>query len=121
GRDDERLLEVGPELGLVKVGPAIGELPSIRAVTDDTGRVRKQLRDGGARDRRVQAIDIVPGRVVEFELALLTQLQNSGGREALGMRGDAKAMARGQRLAGAEIGGAERAFEHDPVAMRDRD
>jgi hypothetical protein len=52
---------------------------------------------------------------------LLAQLQDAGGGEALGMRGDAKAMARRQRLAGRQIGVAEGALEHDPAAMGDRD
>ena len=62
-----------------------------------------------------------PGRVVELELALLAQLHDAGGGEALRMRGDAEAVARRERFAGVEIGGAEGALQHDLAAMRDRD
>jgi hypothetical protein len=59
-------------------------------------------------------------RVVELELALLTQLQDSRRSEALRVRGDAKTVAWGKRLAGRQIGGAERVFKNDRAPMRNR-
>jgi hypothetical protein len=83
GRDDERQLELGTQLGFVEVRPPVEELAGILAVTDDAGGMREKLRDGRAGDIRVQAFDVVSRRIVEFELALLTQLHDAGRREAL--------------------------------------
>ena len=76
--------------------------------------MREQLRDRHARDRPDAARRrICPAGIVELELALLAQLHDAGGGEALRVRGDAKAVARRERLAGREIGGTEGALEDD--------
>ena len=69
----------------------------------------------------MQPGDILPDGIVEMQFVLLAQFQDRGGGEALRMRGDAKPVPRREFLAAAEIGMAERTFEHDAVAMRDRD
>jgi hypothetical protein len=81
--------------------------------------VGQQLREGHARDRRMQAGDVLSGRIVELQLALLAQFQHACGGEALRMRGDAKAMARRERLAGREIRRAEGPLENDLAAVGD--
>src|SRR5258707_11564631 len=69
----------------------------------------------------MQAADILADRVVEPNLALLAQLHDAGRGKALRMRGDAEAMARGELLAGVEIGEAERMFGDDFAAMDECD
>ncbi len=59
--------------------------------------------------------------VVEPDLALLAQLHDAGGGEALGVRGDAEAVARGELLAGIEIGEAERMLGDDLAAVSECD
>src|SRR5579859_10174 len=49
--------------------------------------------------------------IVEFELAGFAQFHDPGGGEAFGMRGDAEAMPRRERLASTEISPAESAVE----------
>src|SRR5215213_2019010 len=109
------------KLARAVIRPPVMKLPGVTTVTDKARRVREQLRDGHARDRRMQAADELPGSIVELELAMLAQLHNAGGGEALGMRGDAKAMARSERFAGVQIGKSERALQHHLVAIRNRD
>ena len=104
GSIDGRLFRSARSSARVEIRPPVDELAGVVAVADDAGGVREKLRDGRARDRRMQAVDIIAGRIVELELALLAQLHDAGGGEAFGMRGDAEAMARGQLFAGREIG-----------------
>src|SRR3954452_5388275 len=105
----------------IVIGAPVEELSGVTAIASQTSRVRKQLRDRHARDRRMQTIDVVAGRIVELELPLLTQLHDARGGEALGMRRDAEAVSRGERFAAVEIGMTEGVFEHDLVTTRDRD
>jgi len=65
----------------------------------------------------MQAADILADGIVEPELALLTQLHHAGRSKALGVRGDAEAMARRQLLAGIEIGEAEGVLGNDLAAV----
>jgi hypothetical protein len=83
--------------------------------------VREGLRDGGFRDLRMQAFDILPDRIVKPQLAPLAEFHDSGGGETLRMRCDPKAVARGELFAGGEIGMAERVFGDHLAAMRDGD
>ena len=83
------------------------ELAGLLAVADDAGAVGEDLAERGAGNPRVQTVDVVSDRVVELELALLAQLHHAGGGEALGMRGDAKAMARREADAPGQVGVAE--------------
>src|ERR1700752_2890391 len=102
-RDDRRRLEVRGELLCGWKRTAIGEEAGVAPVADKPGAVRQQLRDGGARSGWVEAADILPGRVIELELTLLAQLQDAACREALGMRGDTKAVSRCKLLAAREV------------------
>src|SRR3954471_21049911 len=95
----------------IVIGAPVEELPGVTAIAYQTSRVREQLRDRHARDRRMETIDVVAGRIVELELPLLAQLHDAGGGEALRMRGDAEAVSRGERFAGVEIGVTEASFE----------
>src|SRR5262249_1203692 len=70
---------------------------------------------------RVRPIPVIARRIVKLELALLAQLHDASGSEALRMRSDAEAVARRQRFASVEIGEAEGALQHDLAAMRDCD
>ena len=105
----------------VEVGPAVDELAGIGAVAGKAGAVRQKLRDGGFGDLRMQALHILPDRIVQPQLTLLPQLHDSGRGETLGMRSDPEAVARGELFAGGEIGVAEREFRDDLAAIRDRD
>src|SRR5205085_11920841 len=67
------------------------------------------------------AIDMPADRVVEMQMPGLAQLHDAGGGEAFRMRGDAEAVARRQRLASVEIGGAEGLFKDDLALVADRD
>ena len=60
-------------------------------------------------------------RIIELELALLAQLHDAGGREALRVRRDTEAMARRQALAFVQVGVAKRLVEHDAAAVGDGD
>ena len=121
GLDRGRQPQFCQQFPLGEVGPAINELAGIRAIAGEAGTVRKHLRDGGFRDLRMQAFDILPDRIVEPQLALLAQLHDFGGGETLRMRSDPEAVARGEFFAGDEIGVAERVFGNDLAAMRDGD
>src|SRR4051812_33279 len=83
--------------------------------------MREKLRDGHARDRRMQVVYVVTGRVVELELALFAQLHDAGGGEAFGVRSNPEAMTRRERFTGRQIGRAKGPFEHDLLAVCDRD
>jgi hypothetical protein len=76
---------------------------------------------GRTRDGNVEAVDELPRHVVKLELCLLAKLQDFCCSEAPRVRGDAKAVAGGKRLASRQIGGAERMFKHDRSPMRDGD
>jgi hypothetical protein len=69
----------------------------------------------------MQPVHILPDRVVELQFAPLAQFHQSGGGEGLRMRGDAKAVARGERFAGIEIGLTERVLDYDFAPMRNGD
>src|SRR3954452_24407536 len=97
----------------IVIGAPVEELPGVTAIAYQASRVREQLRDRHARDRRMETIDVVAGRIVELELALLTQLHDSRGGESLGVRGDAEAVARGELLTAVQVGVAEGALQHD--------
>lgn len=81
----------------------------------------EQLCDRRLGNARMQVADILADGVVEPQLALLAQFQDAGGGEALGVRGDAKAVPRRQLFAGVEIGKAEGMLGDDFAAMGDRD
>src|SRR5262249_9707984 len=81
------------------------------------GAVRKQLRDCRLRNRRVEALHVLAGAVVETELALFAKLHDAGSGETLGMRRDTKAMTWRQRRLADNIGKAEGPFEDDPAIM----
>src|SRR3954454_13060526 len=97
------------------IGARVEELPGVTAIAHEPSRVREQLRDRHARDRRMETIDVVAGRIVELELPLLAQLHDARGGEALGMRGDAEAVSRREGFAGVEIRRAEGPLEEDLV------
>jgi hypothetical protein len=69
----------------------------------------------------MQALDNAADRIVQPEPALLAQLQDPGRREALGVRSGTEAVARRHRNFSREIRVAEGLFEHQPIAMHDRD
>ena len=121
GLDDGRRLQVGHQFLGAEERPAVGKLSGRGAVADKAGAVGENLRDGGFRHLAVQALDILPDRIVEPQFALFAQLHDSGRGKALRMRGDPKPVARGQLFAGFEIGVAERMFGDDLAAIRDRD
>ena len=66
-------------------------------------------------------MDEAAGAIVELEPSVLAKFHDAGGGEALRMRGDAKAMVRGQRRAGAQIDDAEGLLQYDLAADRRRD
>ena len=78
GRDDRRQLQVRHQLLRTEIRPAIAELSSVGAVAGETGAVRKQLRDRGLRDLRMQAFHVLPDRIIQPQFALLAQLHDSG-------------------------------------------
>ena len=121
GLDGGSGLEIGHQLLGVEEGAPIQELAGLLAVADDAGAVREDLAERGAGNPRVQALDVVSDRIVELELTLLAQLHDAGGGVALGVRGDAKAMARREGGALGQIGVAERLLQDDPVLVRDGD
>src|SRR5262249_25465618 len=121
GLDDRRALEIGPQFRRIMEGPAIAELPGVVPLPDEPSTVGEQLGDGHPIHRGMEVADVIACRVVELEPLLLAQLHDAGGGEALRMRGDAKAVARGQGLAAHEIREAEGPLEHDLAAMCDGD
>ena len=121
GRDGRRQLEFSHQLLRIEVGSPVDELAGIGAVAGQAGAVREKLRDGGFGDLRMQALHILPDRIVQPQLALLPQLHDSGRGETLGMRSDPEAVARGQLFAGGEIGLAERIFGDHLAAMGNGD
>ena len=68
---------------------------------------------------RMQTLHVLANRVVQAQLAGLAQLHDAGSGETLGMRGDAKAVARRERLAGQQIGRPECSLEGDLVTLHD--
>src|SRR5437868_269631 len=79
--------------------PAVGELPGVRAVANKAGAVRQQLLDRGPGNIRVQVLHEPVDSGVEVQAPAFPELEDSGRREGLRMRGDAKAVARRQPLA----------------------
>src|SRR5690349_3561615 len=69
----------------------------------------------------MQSCHISPDRIIQFDAATLAQLHDAGSGEALGVRGNAKAMAWCQRLILAQVSGAERLLQDYLVTMRDGD
>jgi hypothetical protein len=96
-------------------------LSRIGAVAGQACGVRQQLRDGLLRDLRMQIPDMLADRIVEAQFAPLPQLHDARGGECLGMRGDAKAVARCEFLAAVEIGETECALAYQIAALGDRD
>ena len=121
GLDRGRQLQLREQLLGVEIGAAVDELAGIGAVARQPGAVREHLRDRRLGDARMQAADILADRIVEPELALLAQLHDAGRGKALRVRGDAEAVARGQLLAGVEIGEAECMLGDDLAAMGEGD
>ena len=120
GVDRLRLGEFLQELLGAEEGPAMGPLAGVLAIADDAGGVREQLRNSRLRHCRVQALHVAAGRIVELQLALLAQLHDAGGGEALGMRGDAHQMPRRQLDLAIRIGVAPGLLQHHLALVRDR-
>jgi hypothetical protein len=121
GLDGDGRLKLRQQLLLIEIGPGVDELPGVGAVAGEAGAVRERLRDCGPRNPRMQPVHILPDRVVELQFAPLAQFHQSGGGEGLRMRGDTKAVARGERFAGIEIGLTERVLGYDFAPMRNGD
>src|SRR5205085_1579488 len=96
----------------IVIGAPVEELPGVTAIAYQTSRVREELRDRDARDRQMETIDVVAGRIVELELPLLAQLHDARRGEALRMRGDAETVPRRQLFTGVQVGVAEGALQH---------
>ena len=90
----------GDQFLYAKERAAVGILADGGAVADKAGAVGENLPDGGFRHTAVQALDILPDRIVEPQFALLAQLHDAGRGKTLGMRRDPKSMMRGQLFAG---------------------
>ncbi|MGY4428991.1 hypothetical protein ACVWWO_001468 [Bradyrhizobium sp. F1.13.1] len=119
--DYGRQLQFREQLARVEIGTAVDELTGIGAVARQSRAVRQHLRNRRFRDARMQAGDILANGIVEPELALLAQLHDAGRGKALRVRGDAETVARGELLAGVEIGEAERVLGDDFAAMGECD
>ena len=76
--------------------------------------MREELRDRDLRDRRMEALDMLPDTIVEAEPAVLAKLHDAGSGEALRMGGHTKTVPRRQRLSADEIGEAEGPLKDDP-------
>src|SRR3954463_12286042 len=83
--------------------------------------MRKQLRDRGLRDLRMQTADILSYRLLEPQFALLAQLHDARRGKALGVRGNPEPVPGRQLLAGFQIGLTEGEFGDDLATMRDGD
>ena len=68
GLDHRGALERGHELAIAQEGPPVEELPGIAAVADQACAMGEQLRNGGARNRRVQPVDELAHRSSSFSL-----------------------------------------------------
>jgi hypothetical protein len=78
-------LELCHELLLAEIGPAIGELSGVGAIAGEAGAVGENLRDGGIRDLAVEALHILPDRIVQPQFPPFAELHESGCGETLGM------------------------------------
>ncbi|MET4444749.1 hypothetical protein ABIB75_003026 [Bradyrhizobium sp. GM2.2] len=116
-----RPLQFREQLARVEIGTAVDELAGIGAVARQSRAVREHLRNRRFGDARMQAGDMLADGIVEPELALLAQLHDAGRGKALRVRGDAEAVARGELLAGVEIGEAERMLGNHLAAMDEGD
>lgn len=121
GFDRGRQLQLREQFPGVEIGAAVDELTGIGAIACQPGTVRQHLRNRRLSDARMQAADILADRVVEPDLALLAQLHDAGRSKTLGVRSDSEAVARGQLLAGVEIGEAEGMLGDDRAAMGECD
>ena len=83
GLDDRRCLEVGPQLERIVKRSTIDKLAGVLSVADEATAVGEKLGDRDACHAGMQIADEVARRIVEFELALLAQLQDTGRGEAL--------------------------------------
>src|ERR1022692_3234500 len=101
--DHRAMGEIGAQCGLVEKGTPIGPLAAVGAVANEARSVREKLRDRRRRDGRVQAADVAADAVVEADASSLSQLEDAGGSEGFGMRGDAEAMPRRQLRPALEI------------------
>src|SRR6185437_2679412 len=113
--------EIAADLRDAEKGPPIEPLAAIGAVAHEPGAVREELSDRRLGDRLVQVADMLADGIVEPQPALLAQLHDARGGEALRMRGDAEAVARRQRQVLHQIGMAESALEDNPAALGDGD
>src|SRR5215469_4849791 len=120
GLDDRRRRQIGAQLRFVEEWTRVLPLAAVGAIADDAGAVREQLGDRRLRNRRVKALHILTGAVVETELALFAKLHDAGSGETLGMRRDTKTMTWRQRRLADNIGTAEGPFEDDPAIMHNR-
>ncbi len=121
GLDRGRQLQLREQLLRVEIGAAVDELAGIGAVARQARAVRQHLCDRRLGNARMQAADMLADGIVEPELALLAQLHDAGCGEALGMGGDPEEMARGELLAGVEIGETEGMLGDDLAAMDEGD
>ncbi|MGY3276418.1 hypothetical protein ACVJ5M_004015 [Bradyrhizobium sp. S3.7.6] len=115
--DRGRQLQFREQLPGVEIGTVVDELPGIGAIARQPRAVREHLRNRRLGDARMQAADMLADRVVEPQLALVAQLHDAGGGEALRMRGDTAAVARGEFFAGVEIGKTKGVLGDDFAAM----
>jgi hypothetical protein len=83
GLDGGWQLEFCHELLLIKVWPAIGELSGVGAIAGEAGAMREKLRDGGLGHLRMQALYILPDRIVQPQFAPFAQLHDCGRGESL--------------------------------------
>src|ERR1019366_3995470 len=117
GLDDGGCRECCPQLALVEERATVLPLTALGAVVGNMGAMREELPDRRFRHGGVQALDKLPGRIVELQFAPLAHLHDAGSGKALGMRGNAKSMAWRQAHALDGGGLAERAFEHESSYM----
>ncbi len=74
GVNDRRRRQISTKLRFVEERAGVAPLATVGPIADDTGAVRQQLRERRLGDRRVEAVDVLPGAVVEGELTLFAQL-----------------------------------------------
>ena len=121
--DRRRLAQLGQHLVSIQERAPVLELSAVRAVARGAGAVRQQLGQGGGGQFRVQALHMLTDRIVQPQTALLAQLEHAGRGEGLGVRADAKAVARGQAGAARQVGVAQCQRQHGllPVVDGQRD
>jgi len=83
--------------------------------------VREQLCDGDAREVPVQPLDMATDGIVQRQAPAFAQQHDASGGEGFGVRGDAEAVARGQRFGARQVGGSKSLFQNDATLMGDGD